>query len=71
MSFSSDPLGQPVAWARINPVTGQTQPGFMGGDDTLAHRNLDPSKAQIRASYVTAETESGTWSVWKWPRLLE
>ena len=42
MSASSDPLAKPGSWSRIDPVSGQTQPGFIGStnDEPLAHGDL-------------------------------
>ena len=42
MSTSADPLAKPGSWSRIDPVSGQTQPGFIGSttDEPLAHGDL-------------------------------
>ena len=39
MSHSSDPMAKPGSWTRLDPVSGKTQPGFIGSTDgtTLTH----------------------------------
>lgn len=59
MSVSSDPLGRPGTWTRINPITGQTQPGFIGGNDTLVHPDLDPIKGASPS--IIRDSRNGIW----------
>ena len=42
MSVSNDTLAQPGTWTRIDPVSGQTSPGFIGENNTLVHPDLTP-----------------------------
>ena len=40
MAVSNDTLGRPYSWTRVDPVSGQTQPGFIGLNATIAHGDL-------------------------------
>ena len=44
MSVATSGLAEPYNWTRLEPVSKKTQPGFIGGNDTLAHPDLDSTK---------------------------
>ncbi|KAG8533569.1 uncharacterized protein KY384_001309 [Bacidia gigantensis] len=40
MSVSNDTLARPYTWNRLDPASGATDPGFLGGNRTLMHPDL-------------------------------
>lgn len=63
MSVSSDPLARPGTWSRIDPVSGETAPGFIGGSKTLSHGDLQPRSGANPS--IIRDTVNGVWHmVW-------